>query len=327
MNIKNVGIVGASGYGGNELIRLVLGHPGLKLAYVAANSSAGKKLSDLMPWISGQHDLTIEKWNADTPPALDLIFISLPSGHSKTAVNKINDKTKIIDLGGDHRFVDGWTYGLADIWPEKVRKATRIANPGCYPTAALTALAPLMNLASCNTRETVIIDAKSGISGVGRGGGNETSFGFSEVNENVSAYKLTNHVHIQEIRSALGVLTSTDSVPVVFTPHLIPMTRGILTTCYVRCNENSGRCFEVAREFYKTSPFVRVSEKPPHSKWATGTNLVFVSYASNESEGIVTAIAVIDNLGKGAASQAIQNANLMFGMDMSLGLENTPLAP
>lgn len=321
-----VGIVGASGYGGNELVRLVLGHPHLELVYAAADSSAGKKLSEMLPWIPADHDQVLKKWDADVPLGLDLIFISLPTGQSKIAASKIGDDTKIIDLGGDHRFQDGWTYGMADIWPDQIRKAWRIANPGCYPTAVITALAPLVRLPSCAMNEVVIIDAKSGISGGGRGS-NGASYGYSEYNENVSAYTPVGHVHIPEMQRALGALAGRGNVRVAFTPHLVPMTRGILATCYIRCDESTATCLEIAGGFYRDRPFVRVSEKLPHTKWATGSNLVFVSYASNPQAGLVTAIAAIDNLGKGAASQAVQNANLMFGLEVSDGLNGTPLIP
>ena len=331
MNLtKNVGIIGASGYGGNELVRLVLRHPNLKLVYVAADSSAGKRLSTMLPWIRTKDDLTIEKWDPATREGLlklDLVFISLPTGASKAAVAKIDPDTKVIDLGGDHRFVEGWKYGLADIWPDDIAFASRVANPGCYPTAALTALAPLMRRKSCASREAVIIDAKSGISGAGRGGGNDTSFGFAEVNEDVSAYKLAGHAHVSEMQLALGVLSGRVSVPVVFTPHLTSMTRGILATCYIRCTDSTSVCLAVAREFYKNSPFVRVTDQPPHTKWATGSNLAFVSYGANENAGIVTALGAIDNLGKGAASQAVQNANLMLDLEYMAGLESPPLMP
>src|SRR3989344_1304696 len=327
MNVekKNVGIIGASGYGGNELVRLVLGHPNFKLAYVAADSNAGKKLSDMLPWIEEKDDLEIEKWSPDarTEPLqnLDLVFISLPTGMSKRAEQEIPDRTKIVDLGGDHRFVEGWTYGLADIWPDHIRGSKRVANPGCYPAAALTALAPLV----CFPLTNVIIDAQSGISGAGRGGGG--GMAYAEVNEDLSAYKLFVHDHTAEIGRALSAIRmlADFEIPVTFTPHLVPMPRGILATCYLTGTHSTEGCFELAREYYKNSPFVRVTEKSPHSKWTTGSNLAFVSYASNGKT--IIAIGAIDNLVKGAAGQAVQNANLMFDFEVTAGLEAMPLWP
>jgi N-acetyl-gamma-glutamyl-phosphate reductase len=234
-------------------------------------------------------------------------------------------RTKVVDVGGDHRAVEGWTYGLADVWPDKIRKATRVANPGCYPAASLAALAPLM-AAKLIEPTGIIIDAKSGVSGAGRGGGN--TFAFAEVNEDVSAYGLLGHSHVPEMVATLSNLGGAPA-SLTFTPHLIPMTRGILSTCYARgrAGVTTEQCLEVARKFYAGRPFVRVVDKPPHSKWATGSNLAYVSYAADPARGIVIALGAIDNLGKGAAGQAVQNANLITGQPEAAGLEGTPLWP
>ncbi len=326
MDKKTVGIVGATGYGGIELIRLIQRHPRLDLAYVAADKSAGQRLSTLMPWIDKKDDHFIEKWNPVKPPQVDLLFLSLPSGESRAAIVGVGPATKIIDLGGDHRFANGWTYGLADVWPDDIRGSSKVANPGCYSTAALTALAPLMKM-TYDTEETIIIDAKSGVSGAGRGGGSDSLFGFAGMNESVTPYKLTGHPHVREIQCSLVELLQKYAAPIVFTPHLVPMTRGILTTCYVRCIQSAEECLADARSFYKDRPFVRVLDTPPQTKCATGSNLVFIHYACNVEAGIITAMAVIDNLGKGAAGQAVQNANLMFDFEVTLGLEGYPLYP
>ena len=226
-------------------------------------------------------------------------------------------------MGGDHRFVEGWTYGLADVWPEKIRAATRVANPGCYSAATLAALSPLVadGLVSATG---IIVDAKSGVSGAGRGGG--TTLGFADVNEDVSAYSLLKHAQVSEMTHALTNLANSDA-SLLFTPHLMPMTRGILATCYARGTATTEQCFASARKFYEGRPFVRVVEKPPHTKWATGSNLVYVSYAADPARGIVIALGAVDNLGKGAAGQAVQNANLMMGLPETTGLEGTPLWP
>jgi N-acetyl-gamma-glutamyl-phosphate reductase len=318
-----VGIVGVSGYGGGEVLRLCATHPNFELVYVAGEGSAGQKLIDRFPGIGSAGELTIQKWDPSSLPQLDLLFASLPSGESKEPLSRVPKQTRIVDIGGDHRFVDGWTYGLADVWPEQIRDASRIANPGCYPAASLTALAPLV-AAKLIDPSGIIIDAKSGVSGAGRGGG--STFGFAEVNEDVCAYGLFKHAHLPEMTKAVSQLAGA-TASLTFTPHLIPMTRGILATCYARGSATTDECLQAARKFYEGRPFVRVIEKPPHTKWATGSNLVYVSYAADPERKLVIALAAIDNLGKGAAGQAVQNANLMLGLAETAGLEGAPLWP
>ncbi len=324
MSIR-VGIVGVSGYGGGEVLRLCATHPAFELVYVAGESSAGQKLIERFPGAGKSGELVVQKWDPANLPNLDVLFASLPTGESKPGLAAVPARTKVVDIGGDHRAAEGWTYGLADVWPEKIRKATRVANPGCYPAASLAALAPLV--ANKLVEPTgIIIDAKSGVSGAGRGGGN--TFGFAEVNEDVSAYGLLNHSHVPEMVATLSSLGGSP-VSLTFTPHLIPMTRGILSTCYARGRGGvtTEQCIDAARKFYAGRPFVRVIEKPPHSKWATGSNLAYVSYAADPGRGVVIALGAIDNLGKGAAGQAVQNANLITGQPETAGLEGTPLWP
>jgi N-acetyl-gamma-glutamyl-phosphate reductase len=326
MSIR-VGIVGVSGYGGGEALRISAGHPSFEVVYVAGESSAGQKLGERFPGFDkGTGDLIIQKWDPAALPKLDLLLVSLPTGQSAAAVANIPNSVRIVDIGGDHRYVDGWTYGLADVWPEKIRAGTRISNPGCFPAAALTAIAPLVKAGLVNLQMPIIIDAKTGVSGAGRGGGADSKFGFAEINEDVSAYGLLKHVHIPEIATTIGRIGSTAAPKVVFTPHLIPMTRGILATCYLSGDATTEKCLESARKFYADRPFVRVVDQPPHSKWAAGSNLVFISYAS-AGDGTIIAMGAIDNLGKGAAGQAVQNANLMFGMAETVGLSGAPLWP
>src|SRR3954453_12752229 len=280
MSIR-VGIVGVSGYGGGEALRLCAAHPTFEVVYVAGEGSAGQRLVERFPGVGKLGELTIEKWDPSKLPDLDVLFASLPTGESQAGLKAVPARTKIVDIGGDHRAAEGWTYGLADVWPEKIKGQTRIANPGCYPAASLSALAPL---AAHKLIEPtgIIIDAKSGVSGAGRGGG--STFGFAEINEDVSAYGLLKHSHVPEIVATIKALGAAESPPrVTFTPHLIPMTRGILATCYLVAGAGdhvtTEQCFAAARELYKDRPFVRVLEKPPHTKWATGSNLAFVSYA------------------------------------------------
>jgi N-acetyl-gamma-glutamyl-phosphate reductase len=318
-----VGIVGVSGYGGGEALRLCAGHPHFQVVYVAGEGSAGQKLIERFPGIGSIGHLIIEKWNPANLPELDVLFASLPTGESKAALAQVPAKTKVVDIGGDHRFAEGWTYGLADVWPEKIRASTRVANPGCYSAATIAALAPLLADGLISSTG-IIIDAKSGVSGAGRGGGN--TLGFADVNEDVSAYGLFQHAQVPEMTKALTAIAAKET-SLLFTPHLIPMTRGILATCYGKGTATTEQCFASARKFYEGRPFVRVVEKPPHTKWATGSNLVYVSYAADPKHGSVIALGAIDNLGKGAAGQAVQNANLMMGLPETTGLEGTPLWP
>jgi len=323
MSIR-IGIVGVSGYGGGEALRLCANHPAFEVVYVAGESSAGSQLVEKFPGIGKLADLQIEKWDPAKLPKLDVLFASLPSGQSREALAMVPKQTMIVDIGGDHRYADGWTYGLADIWPDQIKGKTRIANPGCYPSAALTAIAPLVAAGIVKANSPVIIDAKSGVSGAGRGGG--ATFGFADVNEDVSAYGLTKHAHVPEIAATLNLLGKAGDLKITFTPHLIPMTRGILATCYLTGDATTAECLQIAREFYKDRPFVRVVDQPPHTKWATGSNLVFVSYAATPG-GPIIALAAIDNLGKGAAGQAVQNANIIMGQPETAGLLGTPLWP
>jgi N-acetyl-gamma-glutamyl-phosphate reductase len=322
--VMQVGIVGVSGYGGGEALRLCAAHPNFQVVYVAGEGSAGQKLSDRFPGMGRLGSLTIQKWNPQELPALDVLFASLPTGESKTALAAVAEKTKIVDIGGDHRFVEGWTYGLADIWPDKIRAATRVANPGCYASATLAALAPLI-VERLIDPASIIIDAKSGVSGAGRGGG--TTLGYADVNEDVSAYGLFKHAQVREITEALSSLHGSSVSPPLFTPHLIPMTRGILATCYASGSATTEQCLAVARNFYGNKPFLRIVDQPPHSKWATGSNLAFVSYRADVQRKQIIALGAIDNLGKGAAGQAVQNANLMLGLDERTGLDGAPLWP
>jgi len=323
MSIK-IGIVGISGYGGGEALRLVASHPHFQLTYAAGESSAGAKLGERFPGIGKLENLIIQKWDPANLPDIDVLFASLPTGESKEALAKVPARTKIVDIGGDHRFAPGWTYGLADVWPEQIKGKTRIANPGCYPAATLSALAPLAANKLIDPA-SIIIDAKSGVSGAGRGGG-DSKFGYAECNEDLTAYGLLKHAHVPEMTQALTQLAGSQAT-LVFTPHLIPMTRGILTTCYAKGKVTTAQCLEAARKFYANRPFVRVVDKPPHTKWATGSNLVFVSYAADPERNLVIALGAIDNLGKGAAGQAMQNANIICGLPETAGLEGAPMWP
>jgi N-acetyl-gamma-glutamyl-phosphate reductase len=323
---KRVGVVGVSGYGGGEILRLCALHPCVQVAYAAGETSAGQRLGNRFPGLSGAlADLTIQAFDPRNVPDLDLLFLSLPTGESQKAVAALPHELKVVDVGGDHRFVDGWTYGLTEVTgPATIAESQKVADPGCFPAAALLALAPLLAKGMVEPRG-VIVDAKTGISGAGRGGG--STFGYAEVNEDVSAYNLFKHAHTPEMREAIARMSGAKNASVVFSPHLVPMTRGILATCYARGRVSTDQALKAAREFYAEAAFVRVADQLPHSKWAQGTNLTFVSYAADPESETAIAIGAIDNLGKGAAGQAVQNMNLMLGLAEQTGLELVPMLP
>ncbi len=322
-----VGIIGVSGYGGGEALRLCAQHPDLQVAAVYGESSAGQRVGERYPAIAALAPavarLRVEPFE---PSSVDvkLLFASMPTGKSRDALAAVPERVKIIDIGGDHRFAEGWTYGLADVWPNQVADSARIANPGCYPSAALLALAPLAKAGYIDAAGPVIVNAVSGVSGAGRGGGEQ--LGYSEVNESVHAYKPMAHDHEPEIGQALADL-GLAALRLAFVPHLVPMTRGILATCYVTSRATANDCIQAARATYEASPFVRVTPEPPRTKFASGSNLAFVHYAADPQRGLVVATCAIDNLGKGAAGQAVQNANLMLGLPADAGLRSLPIWP
>jgi N-acetyl-gamma-glutamyl-phosphate reductase len=330
MAIK-VGIVGVSGFGGSELLRLCAAHPGFEIAYVGGESSAGQRLSQRFPALAGHKagELAISPFVPEQLAGIDLLFTSLPTGKSREPLSRVPANVRIVDVGGDHRFVAGWAYGLTELPGRRaaIRGTTRLANPGCFPAAALLALAPLLQ-AGLVEPAGIVIDAKTGVTGTGRGGASD--FGYVETSEDVFAYGLGAHPHVPEIEHALSDIAGS-AATVAFTPHLVPMKRGILATCYARprSSVDTNRLLEAARAAYAGEPFVRVvapeKGRGPHTAWATASNLAFVSYTVNPRTGLVVALGAIDNLGKGASAQAVQNANLMTGLPETAGLDGLPL--
>ena len=328
-----IGIVGVSGYGGAELLRLCAGHPSFEIAYVGGESTAGQALAQRFPALAGHPAgrLVIQSFEPERISGIDLLFASLPTGKSREPLARAAKSIKIVDVGGDHRFVEGWTYGLTELpgQREKIRAASRLANPGCYPAAALLALAPLVKEGLIEP-EGIVIDAKSGVTGTGRGGASD--FGYAETNEDLFAYGLEAHPHVPEMEQALAQVAGRKAT-VAFTPHLVPMTRGILATCYARPRgaADAKRLYAAAESCYRGEPFIRVlpldKGRSAHTGWATGSNLAFLSYAVNARTGLVVALGAIDNLGKGASAQALQNANLMTGQPETAGLAGLPLWP
>ena len=326
-----IGIVGISGFGGSELLRLVLAHPTFELAYAAGESTAGQRLAQRFAALEGKPagDVVIEPFKPAELRGLDVLFASLPTGKSREPLAQVPTGVRIVDVGGDHRFVDGWTYGLTELpgQRDRIRKATRLANPGCYPAATLLALAPLLKEGLVEP-EGIVVDAKSGVTGTGRGGA--SGFGYVETSEDLFAYGLESHPHVPEIEQALTQVGGRKAT-IAFTPHLVPMKRGLLATCYARprAGVTAERVLEAARAMYAKEPFVRVlaleKGRGPHTSAASGSNFAFVSYGVNPNTGLVIALGAVDNLGKGASGQALQNANLMTGQPETAGLEGLPL--
>ncbi len=344
--VVRIGIMGVNGYGGSELLRLCAAHPAFEVAKVYGDSTAGQTLAQRFPSLNGLPlgPLLIERFDPEQLDGVDLLFASLPTGQSREPLAKVRAGVKIVDVGGDHRFVEGWEYGVTELpgARERIAASNRVANPGCYSCATILALAPLVANGLVET-EGVVVDAKSGVSGAGRGG--NSAFGYADTNEDLVAYGLTRHAHVPEIKEALSRLTgdrpeARKKVTLAFTPHLIPMTRGLLATCYARPVRSAGELtteavLDAARAFYEGHPFVRVmahsTDLPggggPHTKWATGSNFEYLCYVVNPETGLVVALGAEDNLGKGAAGQAIQNANLMTGQPETAGLMGLPVVP
>lgn len=326
-----IGIVGVSGYGGSELLRFCAGHPAFKLAYAGADRSAGSRLDERFPALAGKPEgaLVVQRFVPEETRGVDLLFVSLPTGVSRDLLARVPASVKIVDVGGDHRFVEGWTYGLTELPGQRTRitRSPRVANPGCYAAAALLALAPLVKEGLVEP-EGIVVDAKSGITGTGRGAVGD--YGYVETNEDVFPYGLESHPHVPEMEKALGQIGGR-AATLAFTAHLVPMSRGILATCYARPKRtaDAARLHDAARACYEGEPFVKVVTndrgRGPHTSWSTGSNLAFLSYAVNSRTGLVIAIGSIDNLGKGAAAQAVQNANLMTGQPETAGLSGLPL--
>ncbi len=343
-----VAVIGGSGYGGIELIRLLSYHPEVKLGAIVSHSQSGKEVSEVYPHLIDRITGELDQLDIDRlAEEHDLVFLATPSGVSKTLLPQLVEKgVKCIDLSGDFRLKDGslypgWygfdpapsayldqaVYGLSEIYRDQIAQATFIANPGCYPTATLLGLYPLVKEGWINL-EQVIIDAKSGVSGAGR----KASLGthFSEVNENLKVYKLAAHQHIPEIEQILSDMAQ-QPMTVTFTTHLVPMTRGIMCTMYTRLDRGKSMSdvVELYRATYEHHPFVRIRPEGtwPATKEVYGSNYCDIGFAHDQRTGQLIVISVIDNVVKGAAGQAIQNMNIMYGFDETAGLFHLPIYP
>jgi N-acetyl-gamma-glutamyl-phosphate reductase len=330
-------ILGASGYVGGELLRLIAAHGELAPAKLFGESKAGQALGAVHPHLVAAYpDAVIERFEEGALDGIDLVFAALPHGHSQRIAATILDRgIAFVDLGADFRLDDAATYerwyghaheapellgefvyGIPELNREAIKGAKAVAAAGCYATAAILALKPLVD-AGMVKPESLIVDAASGVSGAGREAKEATAF--CTVDAGFSAYGLLNHRHTAEMEMALGAT-------MLFTPHLVPMTRGILATCY---GEATGPCdpLQALKDAYADEPFIHVSTEAPATKWVSGSNGARLTARYDERTGRVLALSAIDNLGKGAAGQMVQCANLMLGLDETAGLTTIGVYP
>lgn len=345
---RKVGIVGASGFTGAELLRLLAGHPDLDVVLATGDSQAGTRVAELYPSLAGAYPgLTYEPWSPGLAEAreLDVVFLGLPHGTSQPIVEELHDGTRlVVDLGADFRLKDAslypqWygadhtaphllpeaVYGLPELFRAELAGARLVATPGCYVTTATLALAPLL-AAGAIEPTGLVVDAASGVSGAGRPPKPTTTF--NAVDENFEAYGMLTHRHTPEIEQNLTHVAGAPA-QVLFTPHLAPMNRGILATCYARPTEptTTDTLREVLRSSYADEPFVVVTDVPPSTKATLGSNAVHVTAYADERTGWVVALAALDNLTKGASGGAVQAANVALGLPETTGLTVAGLYP
>jgi N-acetyl-gamma-glutamyl-phosphate reductase len=341
-----VAILGASGYTGSELLRFLVNHPRVELRYLTADRSAGKKLHEVLPVFKHIIDLKLHPLELDKiPDNIDFAFTALPHGTSANIVKYLYEKgIKVVDLGADFRIsykvykqwygqhpcpelIDKAVYGLPELSRAKIKKTRIVANPGCYPESSILPLAPLLKNEIIKSN-TIIIDSKSGVSGAGRSA--DLAFNFCEVNEGLKAYKIGEHRHMPEIIEVLSDFSG-KKVALNFTPHLIPMDRGILSTVYVDLKKkmDTKELLSVYNKFYKKEKFIRIMPENvyPSTHQVRGSNFCDIGckVISQQKKAII--VSVIDNLVKGASGQAVQNMNIMMGFAEDTGLNIPPVFP
>lgn len=345
-------IVNVTSYTGLELLRLLAQHPTFSVISVTARSAAGKALGEVFPQLLGSELASLVI--TEEPQQTELAFVCLPHAAAAASVQKLLQRgTKVVDLSADFRLRDAgqysaWykhthpapalletaVYGLCERYRSRIERASLVANPGCYATTAILALIPA--LASDTIGRDIIIDAKSGASGAGRTPTQGTHY--SDLNEDVSAYSVTGHRHLPEITQELEAVAREAGVAtelrITFIPHMIPMTRGILATCYADLKRDAPHSISTTaearalyEEYYANEPFIRVVNEPPHTKWTYGSNLCLIYPMVDTRTGRLLVIACLDNLVKGAAGQALQNANRLFGLPETTGLPLMALYP
>jgi N-acetyl-gamma-glutamyl-phosphate reductase len=333
-----VSIIGASGYSGAELLKLLSARDDARIVQVIASSSAGKKVADVYPALAGAVDLTYEEYSPDRLEHIDVAFAALPSGEAmKLVPGLLENVGRVIDLSGDFRLpspalykeyykhlhtaphlLSEAVYGLPELNADAICNARLIANPGCYPTSIILALLPALKSGLIKP-EGIVINSLSGVSGAGRSASIELSF--TEVNENIRAYKIGCHQHIPEIQTVLDRATGTN-VSFSFVPHLVPITRGIYTTIHATLDVPvaEAEMRSLYATFYHESPFVRIKDQPPQISDVVRSNYCDIAATIVPGTKHLVLTSVIDNLVKGAAGQAIQNMNIMFGLEQDKGL-------
>jgi len=336
---KQAAIIGASGYSGVELVRLLLNHPQVELAHIIGSSTVGQRLDDVYPFFRKKTDLVIEALNLDVMKTMDFVFLALPHGEAMKQVPPLVEAgIRVVDFSGDFRFksadvYEEWyqlphtapdyleqaVYGMPELFREDIQQCQLLANPGCYPTGSILALAPILSHSSVDTT-SIAITAMSGTSGAGR----KANLGliFSEVNETIKAYRVGNHQHTPEIQATLEHAAGR-ALNLVFIPHLLPITRGIYTTICLPIKEPVAETdlLRLYQNFYQDAPFVRVlPDRPPEITFVRGTNYCDIHVTVDQTGKFVIITSTIDNLIKGAAGQAVQNMNLMAGFPEEEGL-------
>jgi len=343
-----VGIIGSTGYAGGELVRLLLQHKEAEIVWYGSRSYVGEKYSSVFQnMFQLVDDECLEDNIEELADKVDVIFTATPQGLCSKLVNEdILSKVKIIDLSADFRikdvdiyeewykikhsskeFIKEAVYGLTEINREDVKKARLLANPGCYTTCSILSLYPLVKEGLIDN-QSIIVDAKSGTSGAGRGA--KVPNLYCEVNESIKAYGVTTHRHTPEIEEQLGYAANED-IKIVFTPHLVPMNRGILVTAYANLKNDVSyeQVKEVYDKYYKDEYFIRVLEKDvcPETRWVEGSNFVDINFKIDKRTKKIVVMGALDNVVKGAAGQAVQNMNIMFGLDENEGLKIVPMFP
>jgi N-acetyl-gamma-glutamyl-phosphate reductase len=347
MSQIKAGIINVTGYVGAELARLLYHHPQVELVTVTGRSAAGQKLGDVFPNFAGTNYII----KAELDSKIDIAFSAMPHKSSVDVVpSLLKQGIKVVDASADFRLKNAGEYpkwygfthpspellskavfGLPELHPSEIASASLVANPGCYSTSAILALAPLVKAGLIHP--DIVVDSKSGVSGAGRTLSLTTHY--SEADENVLAYSLEGHRHLPEIEQELQTLNPPFSLSITFVPHLVPMTRGILSTCYAKLRDEKllkdakagEKLSQIYREFYKHAPFVQITTKPPHTKHAWGTNLCLIYPTVDSKTARLIVISCLDNLVKGGAGQAVQNMNLMFDLPETTGLEALAIYP
>ena len=343
------GIIGVTGYTGAELLRLLHSHHKVEIVKVASRSNSGNQVSDNHYHLLKAIDL-VEQDLSDLPAfaeGLDVVFLALPHGTASEVVAEIAGKVRIVDLSADFRIrsletykkwygvehscpelIEGAAYGLPEIYREQIKLAPIVANPGCYPTSIILGLYPLLKEGLLNSSAVIIADSKSGVSGAGKKAADHTHF--PEINENFYAYNPGKHRHTPEIKQELTEAGQLSDLPLIFSPHLVPMSRGILSTIYAELQKEITleEIYDLYDSYYQQEDFVRVRrDRLPQTKLVAGSNYCDIGFALTQETNRLIIVSAIDNLMRGASGQAVMNMNIMFGLPEKTGIDFLPVYP